>query len=62
MADHLVVEPEFRVTAAVRRAASSCCGAKLNVATADEGTQSWECRGCGKPCDRVLSEPVTLNG
>ena len=64
MADHLVVEPEFRATAAVCRASSDCCGAKLIGATADEGTQSWECRACGQPCGRVMSEPeeVEIHG
>jgi hypothetical protein len=64
MADALAIKPKFRATVAVRRASSDCCGAKLAVSTADEGTQSWECRGCGQPCDRVLSDAgeVTAGG
>jgi rubrerythrin len=36
----------------VRRAASSCCGAKLNAAGNTGDTQYWVCRECGLPCDR----------
>jgi len=60
-ADSLTVQPVFEVTAEVRRASSACCGAKLNPGDAPE---SFTCRGCGQPCERVLSGPeeVTLHG
>jgi tRNA(Ile2) C34 agmatinyltransferase TiaS len=59
VSDPLVIRPEFKAVAAVRRASSSCCGAKLNAAP-----QGWQCRACGKPCERILSEPeeVKANG
>jgi len=57
----LEVEPRFQVTLAKRTASSSCCAAKL-----DRGAIAgmFTCRACGKPCDRVLSEPeeVTAGG
>lgn len=58
----LAVQPEFRATLAIRKASSSCCGAKLRVA--GDTTQHYECVACDQPCDRVLSEPeeVTLHG
>lgn len=61
MADGLLVQPEFRVTAEKRTASSGCCGAKLRPG-ASPG--SFECRGCGEPCERVLSGPeeVTFRG
>jgi len=71
MTDSLIITPEFRAdglavavkvegTAELRRASSSCCGAKLNPG-ARPG--AFTCRGCGQPCDRVLSDPeeVTFN-
>ena len=60
MGDVLEVAPEFRVTAQVRRAASDCCGAKLNAVGGV--TQHWECRACGRPCDLVLSGPEEVTG
>lgn len=61
MGDRLVVQPVFEVTAAVRRASSACCGAKLDPGAAPE---SFVCQACGQPCKRVLSEPeeVVLRG
>lgn len=61
MADNLVVQPEFRVTAEVRRASSACCAAKLNPGT---GPGTFTCRACGEPCERVMSGPeeVILRG
>jgi len=62
MSDSLTVQPVFEVTAEVRRASSACCGSKLNVS--GNVTQYYVCRGCGQPCERVLSGPeeVTLHG
>ncbi len=62
MDEGLTVRPQVEATAEVRRASSSCCGAKLKVA--GDVTQSFACRVCGQPCDRVLSEPeeVTFRG
>lgn len=34
---------------------SDCCGAKVGVATADEGTSHWVCKKCGEACDRKLN-------
>lgn len=31
---------------------SDCCGAKVGVTTADEGTSHWVCKKCGEACDR----------
>ena len=61
MGEGLTVQPKITVTAEFRRAASSCCGAKLDLGAA-RGT--FTCRGCGQPCDRVLSGPqeVTFHG
>lgn len=36
-----------------RKASSACCGAKL-----DRGPDGYICKGCGKPCARVMSDPV----
>jgi hypothetical protein len=60
--DGLDVVPELRAVAQVRRASSGCCAAKLNIGAAGQGT--WECRACGKPCDRIMSETeeVELHG
>jgi predicted RNA-binding Zn-ribbon protein involved in translation (DUF1610 family) len=54
MPDGLTVQPEFRVTAEVRRASSACCGAKL---APGEAPGSFTCQACGRPCERVLSAP-----
>jgi hypothetical protein len=61
--DALVVRPEFRAVLAHRVASSDCCGAKLDAVAADFGP-AFTCRGCGEPCERVLSEPeeVTVHG
>ena len=61
MPDALAVRPQFEVRAQVRRASSACCGAKLNPGAAPE---SFTCRACGQPCERVMSGPeeVTLRG
>jgi hypothetical protein len=52
-----------RVTAVFehRKASSGCCGSLLAPAAAPG---AFTCRGCGQPCDRVLSEPteVTVHG
>lgn len=62
MSDGLVVQPKVEVTLAKRTASSSCCAAKLDVGPGGPGT--FACRGCGQPCERVLSDPeeVTLHG
>ena len=56
----LDVEPQFRATAAVCRASSDCCGAKLDAPPGG----GWQCRACGQPCGRVLSGPeeVEIHG
>jgi hypothetical protein len=61
VSDSLVIKPEFRAVLAHRKASSGCCGAKLNPG-ARPGT--FTCRGCGQPCERVMSDPeeVTAHG
>jgi hypothetical protein len=61
MPDSLIVRPVVTVTAAKRTASSSCCGAKLDPG---ETPRTFTCRDCGKPCERILSDPeeVTLHG
>lgn len=61
MADGLAIQPRIEGTGQVRRAASDCCGAKLNPG---EQPGTFTCRECGQPCDRVMSAPeeVTLHG
>lgn len=61
MTDRLVITPQFRATAEIRRASSSCHGAKLNPG-AEPGT--FTCCDCGEPCERVMSGPeeVILRG
>jgi hypothetical protein len=59
MGEGLVVAPRIEVTLAHRKASSDCCGAKLNVAAGDFGPR-WTCRACGRPCERVMSEPVEV--
>jgi len=60
----LHLTPVITATLAHRKASSDCCGAKLGVSTADEGTSCWICSACGRPCDRVLGPPeeVTARG
>jgi hypothetical protein len=43
-----------------RKASSSCCGALLDATAVNERHEAtaFSCQGCGKPCDRVLSDPV----
>ena len=57
----LHLKPVITGTAEIRRASSACYGAKLNPGTEPE---TFTCRECGKPCERVMSEPevVTLHG
>jgi hypothetical protein len=61
LGDSLAVKPEFRATARIKRASSSCCAAKLNPGPE---RRTFTCRNCGQPCDRVMSEPeeVILRG
>ena len=61
MAEGLAVQPRIEGTAAVRKASSSCCDAKLSPG---EEPETFTCRSCGHPCDRVMSGPeeVTLHG
>lgn len=54
---NLVVRPEVTVTAALRKASSSCHGAQLNPG-GQPGT--YLCRACGQPCERVLADPVEV--
>ena len=50
------VEPVITGTGEIRRASSSCHGAKLDIG--GEGTtRYWLCRECKQPCDRVMSDP-----
>jgi hypothetical protein len=55
----LTVPVRYRITGEIRRAASSCHGAKLSPG-AEPGT--FTCRDCGQSCGRVMSAPqeVTL--
>jgi hypothetical protein len=61
VADGLEVRPAIEGTGEIRRASSSCCGAKLNPGQEPE---TFTCRACGQTCDRVMSAPeeVTLHG
>lgn len=38
---------------------SSCCGAPVDAYTGGEGTQSWYCTRCGKPCDAHCEKVAT---
>jgi len=67
--DELTVRPVITGTAEIRRASSSCCGAKLDLARVLEpgeapADEDWLCRKCGNACARVMGEPeeVTLHG
>lgn len=53
----LVVPVEVTVTGEQRKASSSCCGAKLNPGG---GPETYLCRECGQPCERVLGDPVEV--
>lgn len=61
MAEGLTVQPVIEAAGEVRRASSSCCGAKLSPGPEPE---TFGCRSCGQPCGRVLSGPeeVTFHG
>lgn len=61
MPDSLVIKPVFRAEGQVRRASSACCGALLDPGVQPE---TFTCRGCGTPCERVMSGPeeVVLHG
>ena len=61
VAEGLAVKPVIRAAGQLRRASSSCCEARLNPGPEPE---TFTCRACGQPCDRVLGPPeeVTLNG
>jgi hypothetical protein len=71
MSDNLVIRPVVSASGEIRRASSSCCGAKLSAAGRSrgdsiplDGAPGWLCRECGQQCSLVLSEPekVILNG
>lgn len=57
MGDQLVVQPVLTAVLEHRKASSGCCGAKLAPGP-EPGT--FTCRGCGKPCERVLGDPVEV--
>lgn len=57
MPDALSVTPAITGTAALRRASSACHGALLAPGTEP---QTFTCRECGSPCERVLSDPETI--
>ena len=59
--DSLTVTPVITVTAAKRTASSGCHAAKLNPGQEPE---TFTCRECGQPCERVLSAPeeATFHG
>lgn len=57
MGEGLVVQPRFEAVLAHRKASSGCCGAKLNPGLEPE---TFTCRDCGRPCERVMSEPVEV--
>ena len=48
----ITVEPKITATAEIRRASSSCHGAKLS-----QVGNVWLCQSCMGACDRILSEP-----
>lgn len=61
----LNIKPEITATLEHRKASSSCCGAKVDMSERVTGQLGmWICRGCGKPCGRVLGPPqeVTAHG
>lgn len=35
---------------------SNCCGAPLEVSTADEGTSCYICSRCDNPCDATTED------
>lgn len=58
----LEVKPVLAGTAEVRRASSSCHGAKLGLAPGHTSENpAYTCRDCGQPCERVLSEPERID-
>jgi hypothetical protein len=64
MSDGLGVQPVIRAEAAICRAASKCCGAKLDVERPGINDPRWSCQTCGQPCERVIleTEKVIFNG
>jgi hypothetical protein len=52
---------DVKVTAELeyRRAESSCCRAGLAGRSGDD-MPAWQCRECGRPCLRVLGDPVKV--
>jgi hypothetical protein len=61
MPEGLAVTPVITVTAVHQSASSGCHGALLNPGTEPE---TYTCRECGSPCERVLGDPeeVTFHG
>lgn len=54
MPDGLHVQPEITLVLAHQKASSRCHGAKLNAGPEPE---TFSCRECGEPCERVLGDP-----
>ena len=57
MSAGLPVEPAFSGKVVHRKASSDCCGALLDLPADGEG---FLCQACGKPCQRMLGEPVEV--
>jgi rubrerythrin len=60
MTDGIMVRPVIRAEGEVRRASSSCHGAKLDALRSflsGEPVITWLCQECGRPCERAMSEP-----
>jgi hypothetical protein len=59
MPDGLAVMPEVSGTYALRKAHSACCQAPLNRVA--PGVESFTCRECDRPTERVLSDPEEVH-
>ena len=54
MSDGLTIRPAVTAVLAHRKASSGCCDAPLAPGPEPE---TFTCRGCGQPCQRILGEP-----
>lgn len=61
MTDGLAIVPEIKATGVYQKASSGCHGALLDPGPEPE---TFTCRECGEPCERVLGDPeeVTFHG